>query len=87
MPGRAATPPKASPLSTLLGLWRGDSYTTGWASPTLALEIARQVEPKDVQVLANVIYPPRDGQSQVPNDPEIIKFIKEGYKLWKQEQK
>lgn len=78
---REKTDPK---LSDLLGLWHGDHLSMGWASPTLALEIARTAKPKDAQALGNAIYPPREGESSIPHDRQIIKCIKEGYRLWKE---
>jgi hypothetical protein len=84
----ARAPRKASDkpaLIDLLDLWHGDRDSNGWASPTLALNIALMVKPVSVQELAEKIYLRFSDGNTIPipqYDKELMLIIRQGFNLY-----
>lgn len=80
-------------LSVLLNLWHGDRDSMGWASPTLALGIARLSHPTgSFQLLKNIYGEERAKElvgaktSNPSGDTrEILKYVEEGFKRYNRE--
>ena len=75
-------------LNELLNLWHGDSLSMGWASPTLALNIARLVKSSSSLALAQEIYgKTRADEIFAPNanpeDHAVRVIIRKGFVLYR----
>lgn len=70
-------------LHELVGLFRGDSYSCGYASEKLCLAICDQAKPATANDLLKLIYP--EGQGDVSVD--VVLTITRGFDLWERTQR